>query len=280
MKFLKNKLAVTVIVLSVTFLSIIIFSVKSGSGNIVSGGIGSALNPVQKVVYAIGNKISGVVDFFYNFSNVKAENDELKKKNIEFQNKLVGYENFKRENEKLRSMVEFQEKQDQYKYVGANIIGKNEGYIIDKGTSDGIYKDMVIVVPEGLVGVVTEASSNWAKVKTLIDENIAVAGIVERSRGVGIVKGYTDSNNTPLAKISNLNMNVDIKEGDVILTTSDVGGYYPKDIRIGEVVSVKEDKVNVMKTAIIKPYVDFNKLDQVFVVVPKEIRNVNDIKYN
>ncbi|MPQ42496.1 rod shape-determining protein MreC [Clostridium tarantellae] len=280
MKFLKNKLAVTVIVLSVTFLSIIIFSVKNGSGNIVSGGIGSALNPVQKVVYAIGDKISGVIDFFYNFSSVKAENDELKKKNIELQNKLVGYENFKRENENLKSMLDFQNKQDQYKYVGANIIGKNEGYIIDKGTKDGVYKDMPIVVPEGLVGVVTEASTNWAKVKTLIDENIAVAGIVERSRDVGIVKGYTDSNNTPLAKISNLNMNSDIKEGDVILTTSDVGGYYPKDIRIGEVVSVKEDKVNVMKTAVIKPYVNFNKLEQVFVVVPKNIRDIKDIKYD
>lgn len=71
-------------------------------------------------------------------------------------------------------------------------------------------------------------------------------------------------------------MNSDVKEGDVIMT-SGVGMLYPKEIRIGEVISVEEDKVKVMKNAVVKPYVDFNKLEELFIVSPKDTR---EIKYN
>ena len=59
--------------------------------------------------------------------------------------------------------------------------------------------------------------------------------------------------------------------------TSGVGMLYPKEIRIGEVIEVEEDKVKVMKNAIVKPYVDFNKLEELFIVSPKDTR---EIKYN
>ena len=59
------------------------------------------------------------------------------------------------------------------------------------------------------------------------------------------------------------------KEGDIILT-SGLGSMYPKGIRIGEVTSVEVDNVGIMKKAVVKPYVDFNKLQELFVIVPKE----------
>ncbi len=51
---------------------------------------------------------------------------------------------------------------------------------------------------------------------------------------------------------------------------------YPQEIRIGEVVSVEVDSVGIMKKAIVKPYVDFNKLEGLFVVVPKEEINIGE----
>lgn len=284
MKFFKNKLAVTVIVLSVTFLGIIIYSVKSDSGNFVSNGIGTTLNPVQKLVYKVGDKFNGTIDFFSNFSRVKLENEELKKKNIELENKLIEYDNFKRENEELRSVLDFTKERDQYNYVGVNIIRKSsgeffDGYIIDKGEKDGIRKDMVVISQDGLVGLVTESNSNWSKVQSLVNENIAVSAMVQSTReSTGIVKGYRDANNSLLAKLYNLPITSDVKEGDVIVT-SGLGKFYPKDIRIGEVISVEEDNVKVMKNAVIKPYVDFNKLEELFVIVPKNIRDTDEITY-
>ncbi|MGG5462784.1 rod shape-determining protein MreC [Clostridium sp. B9] len=278
MRFFKNKLAVTVIVLSVAFLGIIIFTVKSDSKNPVSSGVGKVLNPVQKLVYTASDKVHDVFDFFYNFSDVKNENDELKKKNLELENKLVEYNELKRQNEVLRDVVDFTKENGQYKYVGTNIIGKSgdsfvEGYTIDKGSNDGIKKDYIVISPNGLVGVVTEVHSSWSKIQTLLNENVAVAAVVEgeSNSGDGIVKGYRVGNEMQV-EITNLPMNSTIKKGDVVVT-SGLGGYYPKGLRIGEVTSVQEDDVKVMKTAILKTYIDFNNLQELFVVVPPAERD-------
>ena len=94
--------------------------------------------------------------------------------------------------------------------------------------------------------------------------------LVQRTRdNNGIVKGYKDENNKLLAQIERLSLDSAIKKGDVILT-SGLGGIYPAGIRIGNVLSVHEDKGEVMKSAIIEPYVDFTKIEEVFIVVPKE----------
>ncbi|MDG6883454.1 rod shape-determining protein MreC [Clostridium perfringens] len=278
MKFFKNKLAVTVILLSVAFLGIIIFTVKSDSKNPISGGVGTVLNPVQKVVYTISDKVHDVFDFFYNFSDVKNENNDLKKKNLELENQLVEYNELKRQNDVLRGIVDFSKENNQYKYIGTNIIGKSgnsfvEDYTIDKGSSEGIKKDYIVISPQGLVGVVTEVHSNWSKIQTLLNENVAVAATIEgdSNSGDGIVKGYRNGSEIQ-AEITNLPMNSTIKEGETVVT-SGLGGYYPKGIRIGEVTSVQSDDVKVMKTAILKTYVDFNNLQELFVVVPPSERD-------
>ncbi len=278
MKFFKNKLAVTVILLSVAFLGIIIFTVKSDSKNPISGGVGTVLNPVQKVVYTISDKVHDVFDFFYNFSDVKNENNDLKKKNLELENQLVEYNELKRQNDVLRGIVDFSKENNQYKYIGTNIIGKSgnsfvEDYTIDKGLSEGIKKDYIVISPQGLVGVVTEVHSNWSKIQTLLNENVAVAATIEgdSNSGDGIVKGYRNGSEMQ-AEITNLPMNSTIKEGETVVT-SGLGGYYPKGIRIGEVTSVQSDDVKVMKTAILKTYVDFNNLQELFVVVPPSERD-------
>ncbi|EJT5924277.1 rod shape-determining protein MreC [Clostridium perfringens] len=278
MKFFKNKLAVTVILLSVAFLGIIIFTVKSDSKNPISGGVGTVLNPVQKVVYTISDKVHDVFDFFYNFSDVKNENNDLKKKNLELENQLVEYNELKRQNDVLRGIVDFSKENNQYKYIGTNIIGKSgnsfvEDYTIDKGSSEGIKKDYIVISPQGLVGVVTEVHSNWSKIQTLLNENVAVAATIEgdSNSGDGIVKGYRNGSEMQ-AEITNLPMNSTIKEGETVVT-SGLGGYYPKGIRIGEVTSVQSDDVKVMKTAILKTYVDFNNLQELFVVVPPSERD-------
>jgi rod shape-determining protein MreC len=282
MKLLRNKLAVTIIVLSVSFLAIIIYSVKRDSSNPITSGAGTALNPIQKAAYTLANKAKGGLDFFVNFSEVKQENEELKKKNIDLENKLIEYGSLKSENDRLRNMLDFKSQRSSYLYVGAYIVAKPDqnmlnGYIIDKGTKDGVAKDMVVIAPEGLVGKIVEADTNWSKVQTLINENFAAHGKVGTSEVSGIVRGYKNNDNEALAILDLLPINAVVNKGDVITTTG-LGKLYPKDLRIGTVVSTEEDKIKVNKSAIIKPFVDFNKLEELYVVVPKD-GNKTEIQY-
>lgn len=282
MKLLKNKLAVTIIVLSVAFLILIISTVKRDNKSMIESGAGAALNPVQSVIYKATNRVKESVDFFLNFSEVRNENKNLIKENEQLKDKLLQNSDLADENERLRKILNFTEEHNNYDYVGCDIIGYpnnniSEGYIINKGENANIQKGMVVIAAEGLVGQVTSVGSNWSIVQSLANENIVVAVMADSTReATGYIKGYKDRQNRNLAKVYDLPIDSEIKEGDVIMT-SGVGMLYPKEIRIGEVTKVEEDKVKVMKSAEVKPYVDFNKLEELFIIVPKETR---EVKYN
>ena len=283
MRPLKNKLAVTILVLSVAFFGIIIFSLNSDS-NIISSGAGAAITPLQKIVYSVNERLKNSVDFFLNFSKVKEENVTLTNKNIELENKLVEYENIKQENERLKEMFQYSDSKDSYEYIGVNVIGYSggnftDGYIIDKGIDDGIAKEMVVITSKGLVGKITRAEKDYSIVQSILSKNIAVSGMVQSTRdSSGIIRGSSNNKKKEegLVQMYNLPMNSEVKKGDIILT-SGLGMIYPKEIKIGKVIEVEVDKVKVMKNAIIEPYIEFDKLEELFVVIPKDMQN---IKYN
>ena len=135
---------------------------------------------------------------------------------------------------------------------------------------------MIVIAADGLVGQVTSVGSNWSIIKTILNEDVAVSVKVSRTKeNTGILRSYRESVDKSIVKVENLPMNSDVKAGDKIVT-SGLGQIYPKDIVVGTVKSVEEDKVNVMKNAVIEPEVNFNKLEELFIVVPKDKR---DIKY-
>lgn len=279
MKFFKNKLAVTIVVLSVSFLVIIAYTYKNQNETILESGAGRAMNPIQKGAYTVTSKFKGAVEFFYNFSDVKKENQQLAEENKDLKNKLTEYNRMKEENNRFRDIVNFATQDKQFDYVGTNIIGHSgggffDGYIIDKGRKDGIQTGMVVEAANTcLVGRVTTVGDNWATVESLVNKNMAVAAKIESTQETtGVLQGFKDAKQNLVTKLYNIPIDSPIKQGDVILTSG--VGDLPKDIRIGEVVSVEDDDVKVMKNAVVKPYVDFNKLEEIFVVVPKEKRNI------
>ena len=282
MKPFKNKLAVTIVLLSVAFCGMIIYSLQSDA-NGISSSVSTVVSPLQKIVYNINSRVKETVDFFLNFSEVKLENEELKKKNTKLANELIEYESLKDEVERLREALNFTESKNNYKYVGVNIIGYSgnslsDGYIIDKGSNDGIDKNMVVVSSKGLVGKVTKVASNFAIVQSILNENIAVAVMDQQTReATGVLQGLSDKKDNNMTVVYNLPISSDVKEGDIIIT-SGLGKIYPKEIPVGTVVSVEEDNVKVMKSAVVEPFVNFNELEELFVVIPNS--NIDEIEYN
>ena len=282
MKPFKNKLAVTIVLLSVAFCGLIIYSLQSDA-NGISSSVSTVVSPLQKIVYNINSRVKETVDFFLNFSEVKLENEELKKKNTKLANELIEYESLKDEVERLREALNFTESKNNYKYVGVNIIGYSgnslsDGYIIDKGSNDGINKNMVVVSSKGLVGKVTKVASNFAIVQSILNENIAVAVMDQQTReATGVLQGLSDKKDNNMTVVYNLPISSDVKEGDIIIT-SGLGKIYPKEIPVGTVVSVEEDNVRVMKSAVVEPFVNFNEVEELFVVIPNS--NIDEIEYD
>lgn len=288
MSFFRNKLAVAISLLSVGFLALIGYSIGRNNKSIFESGISGALNPVQKVIYKTSESASEFTHFVFSFTEVKKENNELIARNTELEKEVLDYNQLKAENESLHKQLDFKSINEYYKFITCNIINKSGGgfldeLTIDKGSDEGIAKGMVAVSPEGLVGQVISVSKGSSIIQTLGNENIGVTALVANNPdNEGIVKGYKDSNNNLMAKISSLKTEADIKKDDVV-TTSGNGAIYPKGIRIGTITDVVTDNVKVMKTAVIKPFVDFNKLSSLFVIVPSDKINMkyqgDDIKY-
>lgn len=282
MKFLKNKLTVTIIVLSVLLLVIIGITAGRTSKNSVENVAGNGLNTAQKFVYKISDKFKVLANSILKFSDISKENEELKKKNSELEEKALKYDKLDEENKRLRDVLDFTKRNSQYNYITCNIINKNgngyiEAYTVDKGSNSGIQKGMVVITHEGLVGQVTTVSKDWSIIQTILNKNIAVAAeVYGKPQQVGVIKGEKDKQYGIVAKLSGLSLNADVKNDEVVVT-SGTGEIYPSGVRIGKVINVTEDKGNVMKTAIVKPVVDFYSINELMIVVPKD---TSYLKYN
>ncbi|WP_312654046.1 rod shape-determining protein MreC [Proteiniclasticum sp.] len=278
---LKNKLYRKIILLTAVLVVIFGITVYKDNKSLVESGAGAALNPVQKVIYSTNKRMESLIDFFLRYEDVKQENESLLIKNIELEAKLRNFDSMADENVKLKEMFEFKNRQEQYEYLGTNVIGKSgsgiiTSYIIDKGEADGLKKGMAVMTQEGIVGQVTETASTWSVVETLSSENISIhVTLVEDKENSGILEGHIGSGRKQMAKISYLPIDSTVKEGDNVVT-SGLGRFYPPDFYVGKVVKVNEDKGNLMKTAIVETAVNFDDARMLFVIKPK---NIEDVEY-
>ena len=275
-RILQNKLLTIVILLSFIFIIFIgLTASRRDRVSIFEGVVGNVLNPVQKYLYIGGQRINNFFSFIANISTVKKENDDLKLKNTNLENKVVQYDAVVNENERLKEMIDFKDQysKDQggkYLYLGANVIGKGSGnwfdvFIIDKGSNQGIKKYYPVVTGRGLVGQVMEVGPNWSKVLSMVDEKSRVSGTISKTEYQGMIQGIPGFNGEKNCKMMYLPANSVIQKGDFVVT-SGLSKFFPKNIKIGVVVEVNDTSAEFVKSAIIKPEVDFTKLEQVLVI--------------
>jgi len=124
-KFIKNKLTVSVIILSVTFLVLISQSIKRNNVSLVENVMGVSFNSFQGAIYSLNSQIKYSLGFIFNYSAVKKDDELLRARNSELENMLIEYSALKDENKQLRGMMNFKDTHSEYNYIGCNIIGKS-----------------------------------------------------------------------------------------------------------------------------------------------------------
>lgn len=230
---------------------------------------GFIITPIQNIITSSNNWIGKKISVLSNISELEAENEELKLE-LELKNQEINrLKQLERENEKLSELLDASSRYGQYSTITSNIIAKDPGnwyetFTIDKGSNDGIEKNMVVLAFGGLVGKVEEVGTNYAKVNSIINGTYSVTSKTLRTDDEGFVKG--DIVNKGMLKMEYIDKDAEIKEGDEIVT-SHLSNIYPAGITIGSVTEVHLDNNNKLsKTAIIKPAVDFKHLEKVLVI--------------
>ena len=199
------------------------------------------------------------------------ERDSLQEENAQLQQKLTNYDEMAAENMRLRQLLQFQTGHPQFDMVAAAVITRDFGtytntFTIDRGSAEGIQVNMAVVVPGGVVGFVSDVYDHSARVQTMLDPRTAIGVIVQRpeSRVSSVVRGNGNVPTEP--QFVNIAKDADILEGDT-LVTSGFGSIYPKGLPIGTIVSIHQNENDFVKYAVIRPSVDFSKLEEVFVIL-------------
>ena len=233
--------------------------------------ITTVLAPVQSIVSNVGFNFRKIglstgelMTAYRDNQTLRAENEEIRQNNLNVTEVAA-------ENARLRTMLDYKKASNQYDLVAATVVGRDLGtwnstIIINRGSADGITKDMPVVTPQGLVGSVVNVYTRVAKVQLILDPRSAVGALVQRpeSRVAAIVEGSSVSPLTP--RMVNIARDADIIKSDKLIT-SGFGGIYPKGLLIGEVIDVVNEEGGLLKYAYLRPAVDFGRLEEVSVVV-------------
>lgn len=227
----------------------------------------SVLRPFQKGANAVAGFMTNTWQFFGDVRNVYRDNKQL-------QTELAGYAGWdlrmleiKQENLRLRNLLKFQEAVE-HQLLPAQVIGRNPSswfstLTIDKGAKDGLKVDMPVVTNQGLVGKIIHVLPSHAVVQLIISPSSGISAIIQRTRDNGVLLGLS----TPrgYASITRLNQKADIREGDVVISST-LTGIYPKGLIIGRIVEVYDDPASMERSALVVPEVDFDRLEEVLII--------------
>jgi len=233
--------------------------------------ITTVLAPVQSIVSNVGFNFRKVglstgelMTAYRDNQTLRAENEEIRQNNLNVTEIMA-------ENVRLRAMLDYKKVANQFDFVTAAVVGRdlatwNSTIIINRGSADGITKDMPVVTPQGLVGSVVNVYTKVSKVQLILDSRSAVGTLVQRpeSRVAAIVEGSSASPLTP--RMVNIARDADIIKSDKLIT-SGFGGIYPKGLLIGEVVDIVNEEGGLLKFAYLKPAVDFDRLEEVSIIL-------------
>lgn len=229
------------------------------------------LAPVESVVAKLGYGLRQAGASTGQIWNVYRDNQALRAENDQLRQNTIDVTEIVAENARLRTMLDYKKTAPQFDFVTASVIARDAGtwtstIVINRGADSGITKDMAVVTHQGLVGSVVQAYSTTAKVQLILDPRSAVGALVQRpdSRVVAIVEG--NAAKVAELRMVNLARDADIIKGDKIIT-SGFGGIYPKGLLVGEAVDVVNEEGGLLKYAVLKPAVDFDRLEEVLVIV-------------
>lgn len=279
----KKKFSVKYILLIMTVFCIIVIGCSSAY-NMSSGAVGKiachVIIPMQKGLNKVGSVLHIQKEDFTSKKELQKENDDLKEQVASLEERLNRTALEQSELEKLRKLYDMDQSYDTYEKAAANVVGKDasnwfDTFIIDKGSNAGIEIGNNVIADGGLVGIVTDVGSNYAKVRSIIDDASNVSATDVATSDNCIVSGSLKSmNERQQLEITDLKDSDDqVKAGDQIVT-SNISDRYLPGIPIGYITDITQDSSSLTKTGYLATIVDFEHLDKVLVI--KQVKDYSE----
>lgn len=278
----KKYVLIMIIILIIIILVIFSFTLKRERKlNKVEAFFKDGLIYTEKIITYPFNYIKNVVGDYKELKNVKKDNDILETSTSRIESIESENIELRRQLEALKEELNITYTLSDYEYLNATVISRNVGYwynkiTIDKGTYNGVKKDMVVINSNGLIGKVIRTTTFTADVRLLTTSDTNNKISVHISNGdnnlYGLINGYDYENN--ILELEGISNTRDVNIGDYVYT-SGLGGIFPSGILIGSVTEITTDSYDLAKIIKVKPASDFNNLNYVSILKRKSDNNDN-----
>ncbi len=226
-----------------------------------------AFSTIQKPFQTAGSVVSRFFDQISQIRTLKQDNESMRKELEEIRSEYLHLIEREKENQRLRELLDFKE-ETPFETLSASVVGRSSTHwygtiTLDQGSRDGVKRDMSVVTGKGLVGRVTNTTDRTCTVLLLMDPDSGVGAYVQRTRDQGVVLGQPGREN--LLEMRLFSRESQVEEGDPVLS-SGLGEIFPREIPIGTVESVVMREYGLTMYALITPYVDFDRLEEVLIL--------------
>lgn len=226
----------------------------------------SLFAPVQEGLSAVMEPVATALGSVGDVFRLSAENERLRRQLEQAREQRRSLTDLQRENERLRGLLGAVEERDLDVIVARTIALGPSNYewtaTLDRGTADGVERDMVVIDADGLVGRIIQVGPSSSRVLLAIDHNFAAAAHVARLGEQGRISGRGGD----LMRFLPLDPETPVEQGDEIVTSRYDNGLFPAGIPIGNVEQVGEQTALLTREVQVRPFVDFTRLGAVLVI--------------
>ena len=261
--------------LSIGLLTVYFGESASGGLHAIQRGAQEVLAPIEEGASRAFKPFRDLFNWTGDVFDAKSENEDLKDEVAQLRQDLAGAQTAQREAEQLRDLVGLPKDElfpQGTEPVTARVIARSptswqSSIQIDKGSSEGIEKDMPVIAAGtgggGLAGKITSVGSGTATVTLLTDESSAVSAQVMPDGAAGIVKPTVGDPSDMLLDFIEKGQPVS-KRTTVITSGSRSDRFeslFPRGIPIGRVTRVDAEERELYQRVHIEPFADLKRMD-------------------
>jgi rod shape-determining protein MreC len=227
------------------------------------------LNPIVSAQTWLAKRYQAVQSLITqpeDITTLRQQNSELEAENSRLQVQIVDLQQQVTESQLLSTLVDYERRHVENQYIAASVIARDVSpfmhyVIIDRGSDDGLRKGMPVITQQGLVGSIAAVTAGAARVQLINDPGSSINVVLQQSGEEAVLNGQI----TGEIELDMIRQNASIQPGDLVMT-SGLGGNYPANIFVGQVITVRNEASALFQTASVQPAVDFSQLEIVLII--------------
>ena len=233
---------------------------------------------VRSIAFGTFATITSVFTDLFNVSNLKTENEDLRRTNAELMLQLSRLREYGIVNEDLKGLLALKDS-SKFPLIPATIVSKSltksQGTItISAGKNKGVKVGMPVITDKGLLGIIYNTSDSYSIARTLNNVDLKVTVKSERTRESAVMKWNGD-----WLMMENIPKTFDLKKGDRIVT-SEISSIIPFPLPVGVVYEIGNIEKGIFNEVKIRPFVDFHKVENLFILGIVKSKEIDNIEFN